>query len=46
MVFPDSIQTPKHLLADGDLVAVWATYEGTQRGQMGPFPPVRKEDAA
>ena len=45
-VFPDSIQTPKHLLADGDLVAVWATYEGTQRGQMGPFPPVRKEDAA
>lgn len=39
MVFPDSIQTPKHLLADGDLVAVWASYEGTQRGQMGPFPP-------
>jgi len=38
-VFPDSTQTPTHLLAEGDLVAVWATYEGTQRGQMGPFPP-------
>ncbi len=23
---------------EGDLVAVWATYEGTQRGPMGPFP--------
>jgi predicted ester cyclase len=38
-VFPDSSQTPQHLVAEGDLVAVWATYEGTQRGQMGPFPP-------
>jgi predicted ester cyclase len=24
-------------------VAVWATYEGTQRGQMGPFPPSGKK---
>ncbi len=24
-VFPDSIQTLKHVLAEGDLVAVWAT---------------------
>jgi len=38
-VFPDSIQTPKHMLAEGDMVAVWVTYEGTQKGQMGPFPP-------
>jgi steroid delta-isomerase-like uncharacterized protein len=38
-VFPDSRQTVKHLLAEGNLVAVWATYEGTQEGQMGPFPP-------
>lgn len=38
-VFPDSIQTLKHMIAEGDMVAVWATYEGTQRGQMGPFPP-------
>lgn len=36
--FPDSTQTPTHILAEGDLVAVWATYEGTQTGQMGPFP--------
>jgi steroid delta-isomerase-like uncharacterized protein len=42
-VFPDSIQTLEHLLAEGDLVAVWATYEGTQRGQMGPFPPSGKK---
>jgi len=38
-VFPDSVQAAKHLIAEGDLVAVWATYEGTQTGQMGPFPP-------
>jgi steroid delta-isomerase-like uncharacterized protein len=42
-VFPDSVQTLKHILAEGDLVAVWATYEGTQRGQMGPFPPSGKK---
>jgi len=40
--FPDSVQTVKHLLAEGDLVAVWATYAGTQRGRMGPFPPSGK----
>ena len=38
-VFPDSVQTIQHLVAEGDLVAAWATYEGTQRGPMGPFPP-------
>jgi steroid delta-isomerase-like uncharacterized protein len=38
-VFPDSVQTITHLVAEGDLVAVWSTYEGTQRGPMGPFPP-------
>lgn len=37
-VFPDSIQTARHAVAEGNLVAVWATYEGTQRGPMGPFP--------
>ena len=42
-VFPDSIQTLTHLVAEGDLVAVWATYAGTQRGQMGPFPPSGKK---
>jgi steroid delta-isomerase-like uncharacterized protein len=38
-VFPDSVQTIKHLVAEGNLVALWVTYEGTQRGAMGPFPP-------
>ena len=38
-VFPDSIQTITHLVAEGDFVAAWSTYEGTQKGPMGPFPP-------
>jgi len=38
-IFPDSVQTIKLLIAEGDLVAAWSTYEGTQRGPMGPFPP-------
>ena len=38
-VFPDSIQTITHLVAEDNLVAVWATYEGTQMGAMGSFPP-------
>ena len=38
-VFPDNTQTFTHVIAEGDTVAVWATYEGTQRGQMGSFPP-------
>jgi steroid delta-isomerase-like uncharacterized protein len=37
-VFPDSLQTVKLLVAEGDLVAAWTTYEGTQQGPMGPFP--------
>ncbi|HVO81143.1 MAG TPA: ester cyclase [Terriglobales bacterium] len=42
-VFPDARQTARHLVAEGDLVAFWATYEGTQEGQMGPFPPSHKK---
>lgn len=42
-VFPDNTQTFTHLLAEDDLAAVWATYEGTQMGQMGPFPPSGKK---
>jgi len=38
-VVPDSRQEVLHLVAEGDMVAVWATYSGTQQGQMGPFPP-------
>jgi steroid delta-isomerase-like uncharacterized protein len=41
-VFPDSKQTITHLVAEGDFVAVWATYAGTQRGQLGSFPPTGK----
>jgi steroid delta-isomerase-like uncharacterized protein len=42
-VFPDNTQTFTHVIAEEDMVAVWATYEGTQRGQMGPFPPSGKK---
>lgn len=27
------------VVAEGDLVAFWGTYSGTQTGPMGPFPP-------
>ena len=36
--FPDSHQTLKHLIAEGNMVTAWATYEGTQAGPLGPFP--------
>jgi len=38
-VIPDSRQTLQHVVAEGDLVAFWVKYEGTQEGPMGPFPP-------
>jgi predicted ester cyclase len=37
-VFPDSVQTARHVVAEAGCVAVWATYEGTQNGALGPFP--------
>src|SRR5436190_1840892 len=40
--FPDNVQTFTRILAEGDQAAVWATYEGTQMGRMGPFPPSGK----
>ncbi|MBB3085603.1 ester cyclase [Geodermatophilus sabuli] len=40
--FPDNTQTFTRVLVDGDWAAVWATYEGTQTGQLGPFPPSGK----
>jgi steroid delta-isomerase-like uncharacterized protein len=36
---PDSRIDLHALIAEDDRVAFWATYEGTQTGQMGPFPP-------
>ena len=37
--FPDNVQTFHEIVVEGDRAAVWATYEGTQTGQLGPFPP-------
>jgi steroid delta-isomerase-like uncharacterized protein len=37
-IFPDSRQTIVHMVAEGNLVGVWGTYEGTQRGPIGPLP--------
>jgi steroid delta-isomerase-like uncharacterized protein len=36
---PDSRQEFQFMVAEGDRVAVYATYSGTQRGQFGPYPP-------
>lgn len=43
--FPDARVTLETLLAEGDLVAFWATFTGTQSGAMGPFPPSGKQAA-
>jgi predicted ester cyclase len=40
--FPDNVQTFEHVVCDGDMAGVWAIYEGTQTGPMGPFPPSGK----
>ena len=42
MSIPDQKLNVKMLVSEGDLVAFWATYSGTQTGQMGPFPPSGK----
>lgn len=39
---PDSLQTVNVILSEGDKVAVHVTYEGTQLGDFGPFPPTGK----
>jgi len=40
--FPDSTGTLEILVAEGDYVALWARWKGTQTGPMGPFPPSGK----
>jgi len=40
--FPDNVQTPIHVAADGDLIGIYATYEGTHRGPFGPLEPTGK----
>lgn len=44
--FPDSHVRLDALVAEGDRVAFWATYTGTQTGAMGPFPPSGKRASA
>jgi predicted ester cyclase len=41
--FPDSHINTEMLIAEGDLVAGYFTYSGTQEGAMGPFPPTNKK---
>ena len=36
--FPDNVQTFEHVVVEGDRAGIWATYEGTQDGALGPFP--------
>jgi steroid delta-isomerase-like uncharacterized protein len=45
LAFPDSQVTLHQVVAEGDRVAVWATYSGTQQGPMGGFPPSGKRMA-
>jgi predicted ester cyclase len=42
-IFPDSMQTIKLLIAEGNYVAAWVAYEGTQHGPMGPLPPTGRK---
>lgn len=43
---PDALQEVRILVAEGDLVALWANYSGTQDGPIGPFPATgRRVDA-
>ncbi len=35
---PDAVQEIRMMVAEGDMVAVWANYSGTQDGPLGPFP--------
>jgi predicted ester cyclase len=37
--FPILSKRLSFLVAERNLVAAWTTYEGTQQGPMGPFPP-------
>jgi steroid delta-isomerase-like uncharacterized protein len=40
---PDAMQEINQMFASGDMVALHATYTGTQTGPMGPFPPSGKQ---
>ncbi len=40
--FPDYRETTEISIGEGDFVAGYITVRGTQKGQMGPFPPTGK----
>jgi predicted ester cyclase len=40
--FPDNVQTVTHIAAEGDLIGVFATFEGTHLGPLGPVAPTGK----
>jgi predicted ester cyclase len=40
--FPNQHIDAEHVVAEGDLVAFYCRYSGTQRGPMAPFPPSGK----
>jgi predicted ester cyclase len=40
--FPDNVQTFTHIAADGNLIGVYAIYEGTHLGPLGPVPATGK----
>jgi steroid delta-isomerase-like uncharacterized protein len=37
--FPDQRMTIESMVSEGDRVAFWGKFSGTQEGPMGPFPP-------
>jgi predicted ester cyclase len=42
VAFPDEVQTFTHVAADGDLIGVYATYEGTHQGPLNGIPATGK----
>jgi predicted ester cyclase len=42
VAFPDEVQTLTHVAADGDLIGVFARYEGTHQGPLNGIPPTGK----
>lgn len=42
LTFPDQQMILTTLVAEGDRVAFWGKFSGTQSGPMGPFPPTGK----
>jgi predicted ester cyclase len=42
VAFPDEVQTFTHVAVDGDLIGVFASYEGTHQGPLNGIPPTGK----